>query len=376
MLRFMRNKLVTVTREGEGSLKVHGVLEDDIYGLELDLSVGIPQMEILAIKGRWTRWTTPECHRAIPLLEGAVGFRIMEEGFKGRVQKVIGRKACRHFANLLLECCHCAREAVGQAGGDPVEEKAGETSESSGGADSGTLEGGVPGTVSPGKTLKDTVGGTIIDLHVHTAQGSPCSSASVDALIEEARRIGLDGICLTDHNHLWRAEECEALSRKHGFMVLRGNEITTEQGDILVFGLDEDIRGLITLEALREKVREAGGFMVAAHPFRGFLVFGAGDLGLTPEEAGKRRLFQFVDALETLNGKVTERENALASRVAEVIGLPVTGGSDAHEVEEVGLYATRFGRSIRNEKDLVRALREGDFSPVAYRKGLAAACKA
>ena len=82
----------------------------------------------------------------------------------------------------------------------------------------------------------------------------------------------------------------------------------------------------------------------------------------------ERSLFKWVDAVEVLNGKVTEKENSFAMTVAKGIGLPATGGSDAHEVAEVGKYANRFFDSINNEKDLIKALKSGNYSPVAFRK--------
>lgn len=377
MLRYLRNKLVSVEKEDETILKVHGVLDDDIYGIELDLTIGAETLEVLSISGTWNRWTTPECPRATAMLGGVVGISVLDDDFYQQVQLEIGRKSCRHFANLMLECCHTAKEAVGWINGGHEKKSEKRTSLEVEGAGNGPRSSfnASPGRRTPEKRamgsgaepVSEPGEETFIDLHVHTSPASPCSSAPVDALIEEAKRIGLDGICLTDHNYLWRPEETEALSERHGFLVLRGNEITTDQGDILVFGLEEDIREIIRLETLREKVLRAGGIMIVAHPFRGFLVFGAGDLGLTPERAGERALFNDVDAVEVLNGKVTDKENNLAFQVAAGLGLETTGGSDAHEVSEVGLCATRFPVRIRNEKDLIEAFRKGGFGPVAYR---------
>jgi len=217
-------------------------------------------------------------------------------------------------------------------------------------------------------THKKISRGMVIDLHVHTSPASPCSAAPVDLLIEEAKRIGLDGICLTDHNYVWDKAVVEDLRKKHGFPILRGNEITTDQGDVVVFGLEKNIKGIIKLEELRQVVTKAGGFMIVAHPFRGFLTFNVGQLGLTPEKAMERFLFKQVDAVEVLNSKVTEQENSFASEVAVGLGLPTTGGSDAHEVTEVGIYATRFADLIEDEKGLIEALKGGDYSPVAFRR--------
>jgi predicted metal-dependent phosphoesterase TrpH len=374
MLNYMRNKLMSVTRVKEHQLSVYGVLDDDLYGLWMKVGVSLPGMKILSIEGDWNRWTTPECWRAIGPLQDAVGMSI-EPGLRQKVQKRVSRKTCRHFANLLLECCHAATEAAewikeqDQERDRAAQAASGEVKEAVAPPPSGDHEEAGWKKRKDGRPTGSIVsGGTIIDLHVHTSAGSPCSSAPVDDLIEEAKRIGLNGICLTDHNYVWHPDQVEDLRQKHAFLVLRGNEITTDQGDVLVFGLDKEIHGIIKLEELREEVLEAGGMMIVAHPFRGFLVFDAAQLGLTPEKAMERRLFKYVDAVEVMNSKVTEQENEFAAKVARGLGMPGTGGSDAHDVEEVGLYATSFPGVIRDEGELVEALRRGKGVPVAFRK--------
>jgi predicted metal-dependent phosphoesterase TrpH len=368
MLKFTRNKLASVCRKGDDCLSVHGVLEDDIYGMEVDLDLGLPGLEIRFISGRWNRMENTECFRALPFLQEAVGLRI-DQDFTQKLQKGVGRKACRHFADLILECCDAARTAARL-----ILEKDPEAKKPDIGIDDYFGKAGKSKKPEPSAfrsiqekerdVLRDASPGMVIDLHVHSAPASPCSSVPVEQLIEEARAIGLDGICLTDHNHCWDPREVESLRQKHGFLVLRGNEITTDQGDVLVVGLEENIQGVIKLRDLREKVLRAQGFMIAAHPFRGFLTFGIGYLGLTPKKAGERPIFRDVDAVEVMNSRVSEKENSFAAQVAEILALPVIGGSDAHKPGEVGRYATRFSGSIQNERDLVDALKRGRFSPV------------
>lgn len=369
MLKFTRNTLASVYRKDRDTLSVHGVLEDDIYGLEVDLDLALAGMEILSIRGEWKRMENSECPRAVPFLQEAVGFR-MDGDFVRKVQKIIGRRACRHFADLILECCDAAKEAVGiireeEAKGRKSDIEIGDLFGKLG--KSAKTQTPVSVTEEKDKYGKEPFTGMLIDIHVHSFPASPCSSLPVQELIEEAKAVGLDGICLTDHNYLWKVDDVEALRQKHGFLILRGNEITTDQGDILVFGLEEDIKGVIRLEELREKVLAVGGFMIVAHPFRGFLTFGIGYLGLTPEKAMERPVFQLVDAVEVLNTKVSEKENSFAAQVAEGLRLPVTGGSDAHSVGDVGVYATRFSSRIQNDQDFLNALRGGNFSPVSFR---------
>ncbi len=353
MLQFARNKIISVYKKTRDTLLAHGILEDDIYGLELDVTVSLPELVITSIEGKWNRLENAECPRALSFLQQAVGLRIDTE-LSQRIQKTIGRKACRHFANLLIECCQSLEQAaqMTQTAHQPIAVGAGAEQKER----------------QPSQRIKQTVSqGMLIDLHVHTAEASACSSAAVDLIIEEAKRIGLKGICLTDHNHVWQAESVEELRQKHGFLVLSGNEVTTDQGDVLVFGFRKEIRGVIRLAELRKQVLKAGGFMIAAHPFRGFLTFGIGQLGLTTEKAMERALFGLVDAVEVLNSKVTEEENAFAARVASELGLPAAAGSDCHEVSEVGIYATAFEQVIADERDLLAALQSGNYSPVLYR---------
>ena len=203
-----------------------------------------------------------------------------------------------------------------------------------------------------------------IDLHIHTSPRSACSYIEPLELIKEAQRLNLDGICLTEHQVLWDSGDVEKLAREGGIKIFRGNEFTTNQGDILVFGLYKDIKELLMIQELREKVKSAGGFMIAAHPFRGFKTFGIGQLQMTVEHACKRKVLEFVDAIEVGNGKLSPDENDMARKVSEKLDLPGTGGSDAHRVDEVGKWLTVFEKEIQNELELVQELHAGRFTAV------------
>ena len=202
----------------------------------------------------------------------------------------------------------------------------------------------------------------LIDLHVHTSPRSPCSNIDPVDLIQEAKRIGLDGFCLTEHQVLWDWDEVADLGGDHGIKIFRGNEITTAQGDVLVFGLDQDIKGIITIQELHEILQSAGGFSIAAHPFRGFKMFGVGQLGMTLDQACKKKSLQFVDAVEIRNGRVTEKENEVAGQVAEKLGLRGTAGSDAHEIGALGTWVTIFEKDIDTEADLLREFKAGHYT--------------
>ena len=204
----------------------------------------------------------------------------------------------------------------------------------------------------------------LIDLHIHTSPLSACSYMDPQELMQEARRLKLDGICLTEHQVVWDPDEVDKLAGEAAIRIFRGNEFTTNQGDILVFGFYEDIKELLIIQELRDKVTAADGYMIVAHPFRGFKTFGIGQLQLTVEQACQRKVLEFVDAVEIGNGKLSPDENEMARKVAEKLGLPGTGGSDAHRVDEVGTWVTVFEKDIEDENELLQELHAGRFKAV------------
>jgi len=201
-----------------------------------------------------------------------------------------------------------------------------------------------------------------IDIHLHTWPRSQCSNIEPVELVKEAEKIGLDAICITEHQVLWSRADVEELLGSSSLKIFCGNEITTAQGDVLVYGLDKDIQGIITIQELQQEVKAAGAFSILAHPFRGFKTFGISDLKMSVEQAAKKKALQFVDAIEIRNGKVTDNDNEMAEKVAEKLKMPGTGGSDAHALEDIGRFITIFESNISNEKELVEALHSGAYT--------------
>lgn len=213
----------------------------------------------------------------------------------------------------------------------------------------------------------------LIDLHTHSYPKSDDSFMGVDDLVVAAKAAGIDGVCLTEHDAFWSAEETGELSRRHEFLVLPGCEINTDTGHILVFGLEEYLFGLHKPDYLRQVAAREGAVIVAAHPYRRrFLA----EPGRAPEaradmleRASADGLFRICDAIESVNGRGTDIENRFSRDLAELLGTKMTGGSDAHRPEQLGTAATRFQRPIRGLADLIRELRAGRFHAVDLRNG-------
>ena len=207
----------------------------------------------------------------------------------------------------------------------------------------------------------------LIDLHTHSYPKSDDSFVGVDDCIDRAKDLGLDGICLTDHDDFWPLDAVQALSRRHDFLVLPGSEINTDAGHILVFGLERYVFGLHRPAFLRQSVDQCRGAMVAAHPYRRrFLA----EPGREPqaraemlERAAADNFFLLCDAIEGVNGRGLPAENDFSRDLGAALNLASTGGSDAHRLEQLGTVATRFERPVRGLADLIREIKAGRFRP-------------
>lgn len=203
-----------------------------------------------------------------------------------------------------------------------------------------------------------------IDLHVHTIQASDCSVLTPEELIERAALVGLDGVCITEHDHIRPSPELEARARERGMMLFYGVEADTDHGEALAFGPLEYAEGFHKLSYLRNAVDEAGGAIVAAHPFRReFSPFysGRGAKRPTLEEACRRPIMAMVDSLEVVNGASTVEESEFGRRVAEKLGLGMAGGSDSHSADGVGMCVTVFERTITCWEEFLEELRAGRY---------------
>lgn len=197
---------------------------------------------------------------------------------------------------------------------------------------------------------------------MHTNTLSPDSIMSPDEAIQAAMEMGLHGICFTEHDRMWEMEDIKALSSKYNFPVFRGIEVMVQEGgEILVFGLNMNFKTLVNIRTLRNLVIEADGFMIAAHPFRGFPCNTITQFEKAADIVLKRPVFDEVDAVEGYNGRNMEGNNHFACLLADKLGIPTSGGSDAHYKAEVGKCVTIFERTICNENELLAELKAGRF---------------
>ncbi|MCX5718424.1 MAG: CehA/McbA family metallohydrolase [Nitrospirae bacterium] len=169
-------------------------------------------------------------------------------------------------------------------------------------------------------------------------------------LVKRARRLGLSGIAITDHNSF---KAWDSLKNIHldDFVIVPGQEISTNQGHLIALGINEEIKaGGHFLETI-DKIRSQGGISIAPHPF---------DLN----ENGLGERAQHADAVEVFNSMNLDIFSNMRARIfADYHNKSKVSGSDAHTNYMVGRGVT----SVRSEGDLdsvIEAIKAGRTTPL------------
>ena len=189
------------------------------------------------------------------------------------------------------------------------------------------------------------------DLHLHTSRHSPDSETDPFDLLKAARKAGLDGIVLTEHDYLWPEAELDELrAADPGLVILGGIEVTGRGGDMLVYGITDTStlpRGIGWGELVREVHRQSG-VAVAAHPNR----WGQ------PFERVVRDSGAELDGIEVLSNNMDEELRKQAqSLLKDYPQYAQLGNSDSHAPWSVGCCYTDFDAEIRSNADLAAAIR-------------------
>jgi len=162
------------------------------------------------------------------------------------------------------------------------------------------------------------------DPHTHTN----CSDGanSPEQIIDHAGKIGLEGIAITDHDEVEGSRTAEKYVKEKGLdiMVIPGVEVSSAEGHILCLGSAPRMEIGLAAEDVIERIHQSGGIAIAVHPYDSFRG-GVGDLVYKLD----------FDAVEVYNGH-TIMSGRNINKIADELGLPKTGGSDAHSLRELG----------------------------------------
>lgn len=146
----------------------------------------------------------------------------------------------------------------------------------------------------------------LIDLHCHSRY-SHDNHLEPANIISRTHRLGLDGVCSTENYSVVSSRPVERSELPRGFVVLRGVEVSTYCGHLLVYGVEDDSwnrwgrNNFLKSAQVVESVYRLGGICVPAHPYRGWESLGE-----------KLYSVSGFDAIETHNGVNAPDQNLAA----------------------------------------------------------------
>jgi predicted metal-dependent phosphoesterase TrpH len=173
----------------------------------------------------------------------------------------------------------------------------------------------------------------LLDLHCHSWFSGDGVSRP-EALIEAAKRRGLHGFAITDHNtcDAYHYMVDQGFARRdgqpvNGFLIIPGVEVSTDEGHMLCLGtVLPQMKGQPAADVARA-IRAAGGLAIPAHPFDRFRA------GI--REPVLRKLE--VDAIEVFNAAISfPKYNDQALAYATERKLPMIAASDTHHEASIG----------------------------------------
>jgi len=187
-----------------------------------------------------------------------------------------------------------------------------------------------------------------IDLHIHTCY-------SYDSLIKPkevvfyAKKRGLDGVAITDHD---RVDGALKVTKKTDFLVIPGIEISSLHGHIIGLNIQEAVPPRLDVDETLDRIYEAGGIAVACHPVIFF------------KESLKEHISPRFDAIEVINSSAFPFNHSVkrSEEIASRLGIARVAGSDAHYSPEIG-YAYTLVNAEPEVDEIVKAISKGLCSP-------------
>lgn len=164
-----------------------------------------------------------------------------------------------------------------------------------------------------------------IDVHLHTVF-SRDGFIDLKQAVLRAKQTGIDCFAVTDHDNIKCHALAKSISKKYDFPIILGSEIKTISGEILALDISEEIKPKMSIEETIDAIHAQGGIAIAAHPY---------SLLLYHEGIGSKILSSKIDAVEAFNAR-TIIGNGTTQKIAKKHNIPMTAGSDAHTLSEIG----------------------------------------
>ena len=162
-------------------------------------------------------------------------------------------------------------------------------------------------------------------------------------------------MAITDHNEFKAYEDIKDNGK---VIIIPAEEVSSKEGHIVALGIDRQIPRGMSIQETIDAIHEAGGYAIAAHPYRWWS-------GLGPKNT---RNYDF-DGTEALNARSIPSANRKSLALAKKLGKPMTAGSDAHSPERVGWGYVELPDGLNTWQEVVQAIMEGKAEPHSKSRG-------
>jgi predicted metal-dependent phosphoesterase TrpH len=205
----------------------------------------------------------------------------------------------------------------------------------------------------------------LCDLHMHTEHSHDCA-VPVGTLLDYAEAQGLGAIAVTDHNVFAGAREAVELARTRELVVIPGEEVKTDGGEVIGLFLEHEIPRGMSMGDTIAAIREQNGIVYVPHPFD--------RLHTIPAAQSLHRHLAEIDVFEVYNARLLfEGFNDEALRFARKYNLTMGAGSDAHVLQGVGTGLVRM-RAFETPEEFLISLRSAEIlrrpKSLVYLQGL------
>lgn len=164
------------------------------------------------------------------------------------------------------------------------------------------------------------------DLHSHTNYSPRCGFMEPKTLVKLARKRGLDGIAVTDHDTIKGSLKAREYAEK-SLKIIIGSEIMTSRGEVIGLFLSDEIQSTDFIDVV-EEIHDQNGVAIVPHPFDTLR-----KSALWPTEDDVK----YLDGVEGFNARnVYQKSNMDAIEFGKKYKLAITAGSDAHFSNEIG----------------------------------------
>lgn len=201
-----------------------------------------------------------------------------------------------------------------------------------------------------------------IDMHCHVNQGSVDSKVKIEEYMEILISKGFDGMVVTDHNTYngYRHWKNTIKGKKYtDFKVFKGIEYDTSDAGHIIIIMPEGVKRTLLetrgmpIQMLIDFVHRNGGVLGPAHPC------GEKYMSYTYTKSFYKNpeIIKRFDFIEVYNACEPAISNEGARSLAEKYKKAGIGGSDAHNLNCVGMGYTEFEEDLHTEIDLITAIR-------------------